>query len=311
MTSNAAPALALGIALGVGLWSIVAALPRFGRQSLAARIAPALLDLSSRAAEDVAARRRRAPSVLALFGPSRERVERLLARWSGGGDALAARLRSAGLTVGVDEYRSRQILWALGGGAAGALVVAVSMSLHPMPVALRWSPPVFGAVAGVMARDRVLRWEARTRRQRIVDELPTILDFLALCLSAGEGIRDVLERVARTGTGEFSRELGEVAGQARTGVPLAQALRDLERRLRVPALSRCVDAIVAALEHGSPLAAVLRAQANDVRDEAKRVLLESAGRKEIAMMVPLVFLILPVTVLFAVYPGVFVLRSGF
>ena len=36
--------------------------------------------------------------------------------------------------------------------------------------------------------------------------------------------------------------------------------------------------------------------------------MEQGGRKEIAMMVPVVFLVLPVTVLFAIYPGVAFLR---
>jgi len=36
-----------------------------------------------------------------------------------------------------------------------------------------------------------------------------------------------------------------------------------------------------------------------------------AGRKEIAMLVPLIFLILPVTVAFALFPGYLVLQAGF
>ena len=43
---------------------------------------------------------------------------------------------------------------------------------------------------------------------------------------------------------------------------------------------------------------------------AKRALIESAGRKEIAMLVPLVFMILPLSVLFAVFPGILMLRLG-
>jgi tight adherence protein C len=35
--------------------------------------------------------------------------------------------------------------------------------------------------------------------------------------------------------------------------------------------------------------------------------MESGGKKEIGMMVPVVFLVLPVTVLFAIYPGLAVL----
>jgi tight adherence protein C len=75
--------------------------------------------------------------------------------------------------------------------------------------------------------------------------------------------------------------------------------------------TRCVSAITAALERGTPLAEVLRAQAEDARSEAKRDLLEAAGKKEVAMLMPLVFLILPTTVLFAIYPGLFVLQAGF
>jgi tight adherence protein C len=56
---------------------------------------------------------------------------------------------------------------------------------------------------------------------------------------------------------------------------------------------------------------VLRAQAQDSRDQAKRELLESAGRKEVAMLVPLVFLILPTTIAFAIFPGIMVLQLGF
>jgi tight adherence protein C len=61
--------------------------------------------------------------------------------------------------------------------------------------------------------------------------------------------------------------------------------------------------MVIAVERGTPLAEVLRAQAQDVREGGRRVVLEAGGKKEIAMMVPVVFLVLPITVLFAVFPG--------
>lgn len=46
------------------------------------------------------------------------------------------------------------------------------------------------------------------------------------------------------------------------------------------------------------------------REDAKRALIEQAGKKEISMMLPLVFLILPLSVVFAVFPGVLILRLG-
>ena len=71
------------------------------------------------------------------------------------------------------------------------------------------------------------------------------------------------------------------------------------------------DLPAAALLHdGAPprLADVLRLGPQDVRESGRRAVMEEAGRKEIGMMVPVVFLILPVTVLFAIYPGVAFLR---
>jgi len=47
-----------------------------------------------------------------------------------------------------------------------------------------------------------------------------------------------------------------------------------------------------------------------VRDTAKRDLMESAGKKEIGMMVPLVFGVLPLTVIFAVFPGLAAISLG-
>jgi tight adherence protein C len=66
--------------------------------------------------------------------------------------------------------------------------------------------------------------------------------------------------------------------------------------------------MIIAVERGTPLADVLRAQAQDVRETGRRAVMESGGKKEIAMMVPVVFLVLPITILFAVYPGFAFLR---
>ena len=95
------------------------------------------------------------------------------------------------------------------------------------------------------------------------------------------------------------------------GQPIAEGLAELRDELAIPSVSRLVDQVLAAIERGTPLTEVLRAQAADARDDAKRSLLEAAGTREVAMLIPLVFLILPVTVLFAVYPGLLVLQFGF
>ena len=63
-----------------------------------------------------------------------------------------------------------------------------------------------------------------------------------------------------------------------------------------------------ATARSTPLAGVLHAQAADAREAGRRNLIETGARREVLMMVPVVFLILPVTVLFAFWPGVVGLR---
>lgn len=73
------------------------------------------------------------------------------------------------------------------------------------------------------------------------------------------------------------------------------------------ALSRLCQTLSTAIGRGSPLAAVLHDQARDIREASRQRLMEEGGKREIAMLFPVVFLILPVTVLFALYPGLMAL----
>jgi tight adherence protein C len=72
----------------------------------------------------------------------------------------------------------------------------------------------------------------------------------------------------------------------------------------LPIVARFAQGVSVAVERGTPLADVLHAQAADVREAGRRELIETAARREVLMMVPVVFLVLPVTVLFAFWPGV-------
>jgi tight adherence protein C len=228
----------------------------------------------------------------------------------GGADATSRRLRQAGSPHDLAAFRSRQLFAGiaaavLGIGAAVAVGIVSGVQL-PAQLAI----VVLFAAGGVLLPDRLLQRAAAARLARLDAELPVVLEFLALCVSAGEGVLDALRRVARVGHGELSGELSGVVASVGAGLQFAETLDTLARELDLPAFTRCVDQLLGALERGTPLAEVLRAQAQDARDDAKRRLIETAGKKEIGMLVPLVFLILPVTIAFAIFPGIVVLQLG-
>jgi tight adherence protein C len=309
MATDAAIAILLGGVLGAGILCLLAAAPRWRAASLTTRIAPYVRD----AVEDAALPAGVLPVAGILpVGGARTIWQRLRTRLLpgiGDSDALALRLAQAGSDDEPAAFRGRQLGWALGGFAVGSVLVillALAGRMTPPAVVL----PVLLALGAAISVDMLLTARVKARLARLSDELPTTLEFLALCLSAGEGFLDALRRVATIGSGELTQELRQVVLAVGTGSPLADAMGEMASRLRQAGLSRAVDQVVAALEHGAPLAAVLHAQAADAREDAKRTLIEQAGRREILMMLPLVFLILPLSVLFAVFPGMFILQLG-
>ncbi len=112
-----------------------------------------------------------------------------------------------------------------------------------------------------------------------------------------------LDRVVRRSNGELSADLADVLARVRTGEPVSVAFDKMAASTGLPLVARFATGIAVAVERGTPLADVLHAQAADVREAGRRELIESAARKEVFMMAPVVFLVLPITIVFAFYPG--------
>jgi tight adherence protein C len=233
-----------------------------------------------------------------------------LGRALGGNASVRRRLAALGGDLTVDDIRQQQVLWGAAGGAAGLVLLLVrvvgGIGLPPLSLA---AAVVVGVFAGVIARDAALTRALRRREEAIALELPTVAELLALAVGAGESALAALERVTQRSTGELARELRGALADARSGTPFVAALQGVADRTTLPSLVRFVDGITVALQRGTPLADVLRAQAVDVREDGRRVLLETGGKREIAMMAPVVFLILPVVIVFALFPGAVTLTS--
>ncbi len=297
-------AVALGILLGGGLglgaclilWSF----PRWHAVSLDRRLLPYI--------RDIADPQGLTPLVAPVEGVGMGVFARSVMSRIGGAAALSDRLSHAGRPSSAGDFRVRQLWWAAGGLLCGGLLGVVSALVGGSQASLLL--PTAGAVTGIVLPEAALRHAIRQREQRIGEELPTVLEFLSLCLAAGESTFDALRRVAAVGEGELIGLLRRAVVSVETGAGLADALREVSRVGRVSGLTRAIDQIIAAIERGAPVAQVLQAQAADAQDEAKRELMERAGRKEIAMLFPLVFLILPLSVIIAVFPGVLMLRLG-
>jgi tight adherence protein C len=228
------------------------------------------------------------------------RVEHVL----GGATSIRRRLERAGLTASVQDFRIEQVVWGLASFTAAAtlsILLAVRSPGRTVPLLVLCA---LAFVFGVLLRENRLSAQVATRERQILAEFPTVAELLALAVAAGEGPVSALERVVTRCRGALADDLALVLGEVRTGTPVTVALDAFANRSGLPVVARFAGGMAVALERGTPLADVLHAQAADVREAGRRALIESGARREVFMMVPVVFLVLPITVVFAFWPGV-------
>ena len=296
----------LGAFTGLGVWLVVERLWSARHTSLAVRVTPYLRDLPSTSLRPAPVEPTSA--FLAVFGPILRRAAELVERVLGGSASITRRLERARLPMTVHEFRISQAVWGMV-AFANAAVPSAALALRAPDRAVPLLVMCGCAFAlGVLLRENRLTAQVTRRERRILEEFPTIAELLALAVAAGESPVAALDRVVRRSHGELSADLRDVLAEVRTGTPITRAFDDLATRSGLPAVSRVAEGIAVAMERGTPLAEVLHAQAGDVREAGRRALIESGARREVLMMVPVVFLVLPTVVVFAFWPGLVGLR---
>ncbi len=300
----------LGGIAGAGLVPVVLRLSVLRRPQLADRVLPYVRDLPMRDQGPALRAVSASPTSAAagIFGPLLQAGGDLVERVLGGSSSVRRRLQRAGLERTVQDFRTEQVVWGLVGFSAAAALGLVRALGGVGSVGSTMVFCLLGLVCGVFLRDNRLSTQVKNRERQVLTEFPTVAELLALSVAAGESPVSALDRVVRRSHGALSEDLAQVLARIRTGEPVGSAFESLARATGLPIVARFATGITVAMERGTPLADVLHAQAADVREAGRRLLIETAARKEIAMMAPVVFFVLPVTILFAFYPGVLGLR---
>ncbi|WP_229051507.1 type II secretion system F family protein [Aeromicrobium sp. Leaf350] len=293
MTPAGAGGLLTG-AIALGAVLVVAGWLGTRRPALYDRVAPYVRDVAPPAVSD--------PGRLTWSDQAR-RLVTAVADVIGGPADVQRRLDRLGSALRLEDFRLRQLRWA-GAGAAAAIALSLLVAARRpvQPVALL----VFCLAVTVVAAwwcDHDLTRRVVERERSMEQEFPTVADMLALAVAAGESPAAAVQRVATISHGELAEELRRVMGDVHTGGTVAEAFDALASRTGVGSIARFAEALAGAVERGTPLIDVLHAQSADVRESARRSLIESGGRREVLMMVPVVFAILPVTIVFAFFPG--------
>jgi tight adherence protein C len=165
--------------------------------------------------------------------------------------------------------------------------------------------PLLGLLAGagsaVWGSWRARRLAARDAA-RLVEQLPDVVDLLALAVAGGATPRHAVEAAARHGSGALAAALAEaLAATDRTGARLADVLARLPETMG-DEIGAVIRPVVAAERYGTPLGPALALVGRDLRDLRRRRREAEIRKVPVRLVFPLVCCTLPAFALLTVVP---------
>jgi tight adherence protein C len=229
------------------------------------------------------------------------RIVRKNAKASDDRSAVRARLDELGRGTDkeYEEFRIKQY----GYSAATATVSLILVLILSQRFMFSVLVALFLSASMYVLLDRELTKDVKNRRELIEAEFPAIIEMLTLAIAAGETPMSAILRIAQSADGALANEFHIVVAGVRSGSSLSDTLDSMGRRVKSVMIRRFVDALVTATVRGAPLVEVLSRHAVEARGNQRNRVMGAAGKAEISMMIPVVFLILPISILFALWPS--------
>lgn len=216
-----------------------------------------------------------------------------------------ARVRKKILTAGLsgeineDEFIGLQILWGVM-FPIGFVIFNFALQAD-MPYAMAALISVFG----FMFPHLYCSMSKGKRYTDVVSDLPFFIDLMALSTEAGLDFMGSLQRIVeKADNSTLADELQLVLKDIKLGSSRREALTRLSERLDIPEITSFVAVVRDAEETGASISQVLKDQSIQMRLE-RFVRAEKAGAKASqAMLIPMMFLVLPAVFIMVFAPVV-------
>ncbi len=172
-----------------------------------------------------------------------------------------------------------------------------------------------GAAAfGLIAPSVVLAKLVSRRLKKLRDGFPDALDLLVVCVEAGLGLSQAIQRVADelvVSHPDLALELSVVNAEIRAGVDSVMALKNLAERTGLDDIRGLVSLLVQTLKFGTGVAESLRVYSAEFRDKRMQRAEEQAAKIGTKMIFPLIVFLFPGFFVVAVGPAAVRLISVF
>lgn len=215
-------------------------------------------------------------------------------------------------SLGVSRERRELVTRRAGAAAAGAvvggLVARGDLGLDSTAGSAS-ALVVLGAAAGLLLFNMAVTTTRQRRARRLRFELPVVADGIALHVVAGESVSSAIERFVASASGVASEELGIALKLHQEGKSFTEALTEVSKSSAEPEAIRLYSLLGQAHTTGGRLSASLAELAVDYRAALARDITSEGGRRAIAGYGPVLILMVPVALLFLLYPTLLGLRQ--
>jgi len=151
----------------------------------------------------------------------------------------------------------------------------------------------------------------KKRRKGILSAMPDAIDLLTICVEAGLGFDQALQRVTEKWDNDLGKEFKRMLSEQRVGKSRRDALKEMAARCDVNELNVFVASVVQADQLGVSMTKVLRIQADQMRIRRRQLAEELAHKAPIKMLFPMAFLILPTVYIVILGPVVPTVAAAF
>lgn len=150
------------------------------------------------------------------------------------------------------------------------------------------------------------------KQSEINEELVSILQMISIMISSGESPMSAMRYVSKRSDGILPRLIRESLNKYEDGISITQTLDFLATATGSTQVRRLTNSIQIAIHRGTPVLDVLNNQVLALNKQINFNLMKRSGKSEITLLIPVVFLILPVSISFAIWPSLYGLnQAGF
>jgi len=126
-----------------------------------------------------------------------------------------------------------------------------------------------GAIIGLFIPSLLLRMKDAQRRMKFDGQILNAIMIMSSSLKGGLSLLQALEVVAEEMPAPMSQEISLVVGENKMGVPLEEALKHLNNRMKLSELTLLINSILVAKGTGGDLTKVFSRLSTTIRDNRK------------------------------------------